>query len=167
MDHTSTAGPRATGTRHLLDPSLHAFVDAWGELDLRDETVPVIRAERRPPLVDAAALGVTRREITIPREDGGTARALLYRRERDPAPAGYLHLHGGGYLFGAPEGSDARNADLAATLGITVLSVAYRLAPEHPAPAGLEDAFAGLAWLHGEAATLGIDRTRKIGRAHV
>jgi acetyl esterase/lipase len=147
-------------TRHLLDPSLHAFVDAWGTLELRDDVIATVRARPQPPLADAGAVGVTRTAVTIPREDGGAVRALLYRREADPARAGYVHLHGGGYLFGEPKGSDARNVDTAATLGVTVLSVDYRLAPEEPVPAGLDDAFAALAWLHGEAERLGIDPAR-------
>ena len=167
-------------THHLLDPDLHAFVEAFGTLNLSDAAVPVVRAQRQPVLADARAVGVDRREVSIPRGDEGSeVRALLYLppehdtaagphstgprsagpRSAGPRPA-YLHLHGGGYLFGSPEASDARNLDLAATLGIVVLSAAYRLAPEHPVPAGLNDAFAALAFLHEQAETFGIDPQR-------
>ena len=65
----------------------------------------------------------------------GTARAL------------YLHIHGGGWILGHPVMGDAHNEHLAARHGFAVLSVDYRLAPEHPYPAGPDDCEAAAAWL--------------------
>ena len=62
--------------------------------------------------------------------------------------------------MGSPEMSDPLNVFIAAQLGITILSVDYRLAPEHPLPAPLDDCYAALAWLHGNAQTLGVDPGR-------
>ncbi|MEL6317277.1 MAG: alpha/beta hydrolase [Pseudomonadota bacterium] len=58
----------------------------------------------------------------------------------------YLHIHGGGWTFGAPEQFDGRNLRLARASGFAVASAAYRLAPEHKWPAGLEDCVAAARW---------------------
>ena len=85
---------------------------------------------------------------------------LLYRPVEAQAGSGYLHIHGGGYVAGSVEGSDAMNTRIAAQLGVVVLTVGYRLAPEHPVPAPLDDCYAALGWLHEQADALGIDRQR-------
>jgi acetyl esterase/lipase len=59
----------------------------------------------------------------------------------------YLHLHGGGWTLGAAKQSDVRNWALARHCGLAVVSVDYRLAPEHPYPAGPEDCEAAALWL--------------------
>jgi acetyl esterase/lipase len=71
-----------------------------------------------------------------------------------------LHFHGGGYIIGTPEMDDSQCVQIALALGILVVSVDYRLAPEHPFPAGLEDCYASLGWLHEQAAALGVDAQR-------
>jgi acetyl esterase len=70
-----------------------------------------------------------------------------------PAKAVYLHFHGGAMMLGSPLMNDVGNADLAGRLGLAVVSVDYRLAPEHPFPAGSDDCLAVAAWLveHAEA----------------
>ncbi len=84
------------------------------------------------------------------------------RERRIPGPAGeillrvlvpeavrgvYLHLHGGGWTLGAANQSDVRNWALARHCGLAVVSVDYRLAPEHPHPAGPDDCEAAALWL--------------------
>jgi acetyl esterase/lipase len=64
-----------------------------------------------------------------------------------PAHAVYLHFHGGGMIVGTPEMSDVGNRSLCDRHGIVVVSVDYRLAPEHPFPAGPDDGVAVAAWL--------------------
>jgi acetyl esterase/lipase len=59
----------------------------------------------------------------------------------------YLHLHGGGWILGTPEMGDATNERLADRFDLAVLSVDYRLAPEHAYPAGPDDCQAAAAWL--------------------
>jgi acetyl esterase/lipase len=70
-----------------------------------------------------------------------------------PARAVYLHLHGGAMMLGSPLLNDASNADLAERLALAVVSVDYRLAPEHPFPHGADDCLAVAAWLieHAES----------------
>jgi acetyl esterase/lipase len=75
------------------------------------------------------------------------------------APALYW-IHGGGMVLGSVEMNDLECAVWAAELGCTVASVDYRLAPEHPFPAAINDCYAGLAWLAANAADLGIDADR-------
>ena len=66
------------------------------------------------------------------------------------APRGvFLEIHGGGFYMGWAARSDARNRRFAEALGIAVVSVDYRLAPEHPFPAALDDLRSTYAWLRG------------------
>lgn len=114
-------------------------------------------------LADAEAHGVVREEVDIPglTPEQPLVRCLVYKPKNAPQEmAAYLHLHGGGYILGSPEGSDAHNISLASQLGICIVSVDYRLAPEHPVPAALHDSYAALTWMHTESKTLGIDVTR-------
>jgi acetyl esterase/lipase len=66
----------------------------------------------------------------------------------EPAPA-LLWIHGGGYVVGASQQDDKLCRRFSRALGITVASVEYRLAPEHPYPAPLEDCYSALTWLAG------------------
>jgi acetyl esterase/lipase len=77
-------------------------------------------------------------------------RVWLYRPPgvSGPTPA-LLWIHGGGYLIGGPGQDDKLCRRYAAALGATIASVDYRLAPEHPYPASLEDCYAALQWLAG------------------
>ena len=85
----------------------------------------------------------------------------LYRPStvRADSPAFYW-VHGGGMVLGNVAMGDARCADVADRLHVVVASVEYRLAPEHPFPAPLDDSHAGLAWFAGAADALSIDRGR-------
>lgn len=65
-----------------------------------------------------------------------------------PGPA-LLWIHGGGYVIGSAAQDDVLCRRFASTLGVTVASVEYRLAPQNPYPAGLEDCYAALTWLAG------------------
>ncbi len=73
---------------------------------------------------------------------------------------GYVHIHGGGYVGGQVAMSDPMNTLIASKLGAVVLSVDYRLAPEYPVPAPLDDCYVGLAYMHKEASSLGVDPDR-------
>ncbi len=68
-----------------------------------------------------------------------------------PSTGVLLELHGGGFYLGSAAGSDLRNRQLADSLGVTVVSVDYRLAPEHPWPAAPDDCEAAALWLAGRA----------------
>ncbi len=70
----------------------------------------------------------------------------------DDAPRRVLYLHGGGYVIGSPESHRNLTSRLAKAAGARVLSVDYRLAPEHPFPAAVDDAVAAYRWLLAEGA---------------
>jgi len=95
----------------------------------------------------------------VPGPDGDPDITLrMYRAPGTTGPAPALYwIHGGGYIFGSALDPDVRLSRWAEQLGCVVVSVEYRLAPEHPYPAPLEDCYAGLRWTYGQAATLGID----------
>jgi acetyl esterase/lipase len=76
-----------------------------------------------------------------------------------PLPA-MVYLHGGGFVVGSLDLYDADCRRIAAEVNAVVISVDYRLAPEHPFPAGLEDCYAALVWLADHAAELGVDPDR-------
>jgi acetyl esterase/lipase len=71
-----------------------------------------------------------------------------------------LHCHAGGFVMGTPEMTEPENIRLVKELNCTIFSVDYRLAPEHPYPTALHDVYSVLSWLHDNAETLKIDKTR-------
>ena len=98
--------------------------------------------------------------------DPGTGRCRAGARVRalDPAPAtgrpALLDIHGGGFVVGSIDMEHAFAVQVARGLGAVVVAVEYRLAPEHPFPAGVEDCYAALQWMHDDAVALGIDTDR-------
>jgi acetyl esterase len=77
---------------------------------------------------------------------GGPLRLRTFRPDGQPR-AVMLHIHGGGWLLGKPEMTDAVNELICTTQDVAVVSVDYRLAPEHPFPAGPDDCEAVAVWL--------------------
>lgn len=71
-----------------------------------------------------------------------------------------LWIHGGGYVLGNVEQDDVSAKIMALTINCVVVSVEYRLAPENPFPAPLEDCYAALKWLAAHTKELGIDKSR-------
>ncbi len=95
-------------------------------------------------------------------QDAGGIRVKIWRGQgapRERAPA-LLYLHGGGFVIGAPETHEDICRILANAAGAVVVSPDYRLAPEHPFPAAIEDCAATLHWMKEQAASLGIDTDR-------
>jgi acetyl esterase/lipase len=151
--------------KHHVDPALWPLVEAFPPIDLSAETLIGFRAA----LVQLSVMpepsthpDVRLEELKIP--GGGAAaqsiRCLLFSPTQGASASALLHVHGGGFVMGNPEMDVARNIELARATGCTILSVDYRLAPEHPHPAGLEDCHAALVWLASEAKSLGISRER-------
>jgi acetyl esterase len=79
----------------------------------------------------------------------------------EPLP-GLVFFHGGGMVAGSIETHDRVCAALAQTTGCRLISVDYRLAPEHKFPAAVEDAIVATHWVYVHAATLGIDATKLV-----
>jgi acetyl esterase/lipase len=112
--------------------------------------------------VDTTGLTVTDHEA--PGYEGGPPVPVRVYAPTTPAPAGgrpaLLDIHGGGFVVGSIEMEHGICAPLAKALDAVVVTVEYRLAPEHPFPAGLHDCYAALLWLHASATELGIDTSR-------
>src|SRR5580692_6037569 len=80
----------------------------------------------------------------------------------EPPSPGFVFFHGGGMVAGSIETHDRICAALAQMTGCRLVSVDYRLAPEHKFPAAIEDAIAATRWVSGQAAALGIDAARLV-----
>ncbi|MEU6366943.1 alpha/beta hydrolase [Streptomyces sp. NPDC046931] len=101
-------------------------------------------------------------ERAVPGPAGAPDVSLLVCRPTGasrPLPALYC-IHGGGMILGNNRAGVDEALDWAGELGLAVVSVDYRLAPEHPHPAPVEDCYAGLGWIAGNAEELGIDPRR-------
>ena len=119
---------------------------------------------RSAPILDVQPADMARvDDLEVPVRDGSTIRVRFYQPfEPDwtqPAPA-LLFMHGGGFVVGNVETHDALCRVLARDAQCMVLSVDYRLAPEHKFPTAVEDAFDALQWLFANALSYGIDPER-------
>ena len=139
----------------------------------------MIGSGEAPPL----PAGVDASEIQIPVEGScgspdceacthGAITAFVYRPTGVTDAPAYLSLHGGGWwLMGGDilRRSGVGDASLALALGVVVVDVDYRLAPEHKFPLPAEDSYAALTWVAGHADELGVDpsRTRSAAAAPV
>jgi acetyl esterase/lipase len=97
----------------------------------------------------------------IPGPDGDDLRVRIHRPidQSEVLPCFY-HIHGGGMIIGSVDGEDLQLAVFVEQVGCVVVSVDYRLAPENPNPAPVEDCYAGLVWTAEHADELRIDPTR-------
>jgi acetyl esterase/lipase len=148
------------------DPECGAVLAGLPEFPpLTAETIPDMRAAAetfmpRPTNVDLARGGrFTVEEVSVPGPAGGPDVGLIVCRPAEtsrPTPALY-YTHGGGMFSGTARDALGEVLDLAEHVGAAVVSVAYRLAPEHPHPAAVEDSYAGLLWTAESAGRLGID----------
>ena len=152
-----------------LHPQVRALLDgAWSAPF--EPVSPDIEAERAAYLQTALELGGALEEVAqvedlvVPGAGAGSMRARAYR-PRVPAEAlgAILWLHGGGWYVGDIDAFDRVTRQLANASGAVCVSVEYRLAPEHPYPAAVEDARAAAAWLAGDGAgELGFDPQRLV-----
>lgn len=99
------------------------------------------------------------RDVRIPTDAGGV-RGRLYRAQPGDADRLLVYFHGGGWVVGSLESADSPCRFLAHHAGVSVLSVEYRLAPEHPFPAALDDAAAAFRHAVSQAAQWGHDPHR-------
>lgn len=91
---------------------------------------------------------------------GRTVRARFYNPGGGPAMPLIVYFHGGGWVVGSVDTHDDLCRRIARVAGAAVLSVDYRLAPEHPFPAAVEDAYDAVAYAFSHAADLGVDPVR-------
>jgi acetyl esterase len=141
---------------HRLDPALRQFASA--RTDLSAGVLWVVRdslnQRRAQTARDLNTIGVE-----IENREVGSIPVRIYRGGPSPAPA-VIYCHSGAFVLGNLDTDHRQCVEFARRGGCTVISVDYRLAPEDPYPAGLDDAAAVLAWLAESGANLGIDTTR-------
>lgn len=155
-----------------MDPHFKAMIEAQAAAQAGQETPPL---DAIPPEMIRAGYRMQRQaqNQTAPKDvevrdlqvDGAAGKigARLYTPAGAPAVTpGLVYFHGGGFAIGDLETHDGHCRRLAAHSGFRVLAVDYRLAPEHPFPAGHDDALAATRWAFDHAAEIGFDPA-KIG----
>ena len=147
-----------------IDPQLLPFRDQFPTLELTRENLTQTRQElNRMTLETAAAVeGFDHVDVEDRRIDGPSpGQSLRLRLYSSGEPEGLrpclLWIHGGGYILGCPEMDEQLLCRKAGELGCLVVAVDYRLAPEHPYPAALDDCDAALGWILENATALGVD----------
>ena len=146
---------------HLMDPELARALAGVPSFDYSAENIGVMRPLVAGLTLDAPpAPGTTTREQFIDGPDGNQIRLLVSEPADGPRTGALLWLHGGGQIVGSSDGYAAQNRYSAQESGAVVIAVDYRLAPEHPYPAGLEDCYAALRWAHASAADWGVPTDR-------
>jgi acetyl esterase/lipase len=133
-------------------------------LDLLPGLDPEVSVSEMRAMTDQASSGGDRSVVATNRTIPGPAGDIPVRLYLPPGDE-KLHplvvfFHGGGWVIGSLDSHDALCRDLAARADAAILSVDYRLAPEHPFPAAVEDSWAALRWVHDHASELGADPAR-------
>jgi acetyl esterase len=151
-----------------LDPQARAVIErlaASGAPPLHglapDEARRAYRASRAA-LAAAPARVEEIREVSIPGPAGRLRARLYHPGGTGSAPPGMVYFHGGGFIYGDLDTHDVVCRGIAQGTPCAVVSVDYRLAPEHRFPAAVEDAFAATAWIAANSAALGIDPVRLV-----
>ena len=147
-------------TRHLVDPQVWPIVETMPSFDF-DPAMLVLAREGFSALPAPGDPPVAAEVHTARRADGSGIELHVF----DPTPgakgrAALYHIHGGGMILGSVRDMQFGPSSMAAALGIPVISVEYRLAPETPFPGPQQDCLDGLAWLATNADELGIDPAR-------
>jgi acetyl esterase len=146
-----------------IDPQVQAFLEQAAALGLPPMHT-LTPAEARAQM--AARQNATPGEAVVKVEDlvipgsGGDLPIRVYTPSGDaPFPA-LLFFHGGGWVIGSVDGSDGTCRALANRIGCVVVSVEYRLAPEHTFPAAPDDCYDATKWVAENAAAIGVDPDR-------
>ncbi|MFD4632439.1 alpha/beta hydrolase [Streptomyces sp. NPDC058284] len=140
-----------------MDPELEAFLPLIPQQDLTDPVAarPMYSAyAASKPAPDTSGMEIEDR--TVPADPDVPVR--IYRPHQ--GQGALVWLHGGAHVMGDLDTEHPWASRIAAASGAVVVSVGYRLSPEHPFPAALNDAYAVLEWTAGHAAELGADPAR-------
>jgi acetyl esterase len=160
-----TGRPPVNDRGAALDPQVHLMLrllEASGRPTL-DELGPDrarVEAERLPLLSDLAPVPLHRVEEQWIPGPGGEIPVRIYAPNGGPDRPAVFYVHGGGFVIGSLDSHDALCRFYALRTGATVIAVDYRLAPEHPFPAAVEDVLAAFRWIRDEAAAFHVDPAR-------
>lgn len=155
-----------TTTRPPFDPELEAALGVIRENMPATLTADMIPAMRATPMwaggrEAVADAGLVSRDVSVASYDGAEiVLSVIHRPDRTGTGPGIYHTHGGGMIIGDRWAGAAGFARWAHELNAVIVTVEYRLAPEHPDPTPVEDCYAGLVWTAANAAELGIDADR-------
>ena len=152
-----------TTTRPPYDPELaDLLANSPLPSTITADMIGFLRANPFGPGLDelVAARPLRHHEVTIPVAEAARSTASVFTPTDRAATAAMYHLHGGGMIIGSRFTGIEHVLDWAVRYGAVVVSPEYRLAPEHPAPTPVEDAYAGLEWLAATAPSLGVDPDR-------
>lgn len=147
---------------HLVDPALRPLLEAWPTFALSADTLAQMREREQLLPFEIDRDGTSLEIRTVPGPVGAPDIALhIYKPDGVAAPLPTIyHIHGGGYVGGSAAQMEFLLRPLVKTLGCAIVSVDYRLAPEHVFPAAIEDCYAGLRWTIDNAEVLGLDTAR-------
>lgn len=159
---SAPSSPPASRRRATLHPFLRALIDTAGPaLPFSEMSVEQVRAQarRNAPTAPAPVTLASVRDLSIP-GPGGELPVRIYRPQgAGPQPV-MVFFHGGGFVVLDLDSHDYLCQRLAAWAGCVVVSVDYRLAPEHKFPAGVDDALAATRWAAAQAESFGGDPAR-------
>lgn len=144
--------------RQLLDQLAAAQAPAFSELPPDQGRAAFAQLMGLIPPTDAAIGGT--RELAIPTDEGTIGARLYLPADAAAPPPVLVFFHGGGFVIGDVSTYDHLCRALCAGAQCAVVSVDYRLAPEHPFPAAPDDALAAVRWVARNATDLGIDAGR-------
>jgi len=139
-----------------LDPALRQFAAA--RTDLSASVLWVVRDSLNQRRAETSR-HINTVGVEIENREAGSIPVRIYRGASAPAPAA-IYCHSGAFVLGNLDTDDFQCVEFARRGRCTVISVDYRLAPEDPYPAGLDDAAAVLAWVHDNGTNLGVDTSR-------
>ena len=154
-------------TRHLVDPALLPLLEVFPRIDVSPAGLAEARAivaAMVPPDMGAAdglPVAVTQQMIDGPQGPASLRVLVVQPQAQAKGPrGGILHLHGGGYVIGSPEGSLPLLRATALAHDCVIVSVDYRLAPETTWQGATDDGHAALVWMAANAGALGVDPAR-------
>lgn len=144
-----------------IHPMLAQVAEAFAPILASDWSVmqaPMLRSMLDNPMAVGPELTMARVENLQLELEGRTLNARLYVPRNAPdRPSLTLFFHGGGWVVGTLDTHDATCRALAQASGTAILSIAYRLAPEHRYPAAAEDGYDACIWATRNAAALGVE----------
>jgi acetyl esterase len=143
-------------TEAPVKPDVRQFLDYLNGLNRPGGHEVGAEAARQMMLASRHAFEAPAREIAVVRDIAGPVPLRLYdsREEREPGPE-QLSIHGGGWQHRDRDTHEPFCIDVAIELDLPVIAVDYRLAPEHPFPAAVEDSIAAARWVASGAEALG------------
>lgn len=141
--------------QRIYERLVHEPTDA-GEMAALRHRRDGVRTGPLGPLLFGRLADVEVSEVTV-----GLQRYVVHRPHGGSSTLPVVvNYHGGGWCLGSPEQSGWMTSHVAASVGAVVVSPTYRLAPEHPYPAAVDDAWAALEWVVAHGADLGVDVSR-------